>query len=326
MIFLMPRVAQMMALSCILLILAVFSSAQSKTSTQAKSATTPSAAAEQALTVAASGHCAEAIPSLRKAIRSVTDPDLKKRAGLAGLRCSMTRNLPYEAIDFLQMLSRDFPRDPEVLYQATHAYSDLSIRASQDLTHEAPYSYQVHELSAESMEVQGKMDEAAAEYKKIIEMDPTLPGIHYRLGRIILSKPQAPTTIEDARNEFQAELKIDPNNAGAEYILGEISRQAEQWDEAILHFSRASKLDANFADAFLGLGFALNSVGRYADAIPPLEAGVKLQPENPTGHYQLAIAYNRVGRKEDAKREAMLQKQSADKLEQAKQKAADAPQ
>src|SRR5437899_1383143 len=77
----------------------------------------PSISAEHGLDLAGSGHCAEAIPILRKAMRNVSDADLKKRSGLAGLRCAMTRNQPYDAIDFLQILSRDFPRDPEVLYQ-----------------------------------------------------------------------------------------------------------------------------------------------------------------------------------------------------------------
>jgi len=295
-----------MALSCILLTLAVSASAQSKPSSQSKPSTspTPSAAAEQALTQAGTGHCAEAIPGLRKAIHNVTDPDLKKRAGLAGLRCSMTRNLPYEAIEFLQVLSRDFPRDPEVLYQATHAYSDLSIRASQDLTREAPFSYQVHELSAESMEVQGKMDEAAAEYKKIIEMDPTLPGIHYRLGRVLLSKPNPPPEVlQDAKWNFQQELKIDPQNAGAEGVLGELARQAEQWPDAIDHFTRATKLDSGFAEAYLGLGSALLAEKRFPEAVPPLEIAVKLQPDNPSAHYNLAVALSRSGHKEDADRE-----------------------
>ena len=37
--------------------------------------------------------------------------------------------------------------------------------------------------------MQGKYDEAAAEYRKILEMNPLLPGIHYRLGRVLLAKP-----------------------------------------------------------------------------------------------------------------------------------------
>ena len=234
----------------------------------------------------------------------MSDSESKKKAGLAGLRCAMTRNQPYDAIDFLQILSRDFPRDPEVLYQATHAYSDLSIRASQDLLHEAPFSYQVHELNAESLEVQGKWDDAAAEYRKILEINPNLPGIHYRLGRVLLSKPNPTTELtQEAKTQFERELKIDPQNAGAEYVLGELARQASEWADAIDHFTRATKLDSGFAEAYLGLGSSLMSEKRYADAVPPLETGVKLQPENPVGHYDLATALSRTGRKEEADRE-----------------------
>jgi len=288
-----------------LAVLVVLSSgARSWAQAKTPAAATPSAMAEHALTQAAAGHCVEAIPALRKAIHSVTDADLKKAAGLAGLRCAMTRNQPYEAVDFLQVLSHDFPRDPEVLYQATHAYSDLSIRASQDLMHEAPFSYQVHELNAESLEVQGKWDEAAAEYRKILEIDPNLGGIHYRLGRVLLSqKDPPPAVLQEAKQHFLKELKIDPQNAGAEGVLGELARQANEWPDAIDHFTRATKLDNGFAEAYLGLGSCLLAEKRFADAVAPLETAVKLQPDNPAAHYNLATALSRTGRKEEADRE-----------------------
>lgn len=259
---------------------------------------------DRALSLASSGHCNEAIPLLRKIVGNTSDSETKKKAGLSGLHCAMTRNKPYEAIDFLQVLSRDFPRDPEVLYQATHAYSDLSIRASQDLLREAPFSYQVHELSAESLEVQGKWDDAAAEYRKILDINPNLPGIHYRLGRVLLSKPNpTPELTQEAKANFEKELKIDPQNAGAEYVLGELARQSNQWSDAVDHFTRATKLDAGFAEAYLGLGSSLISEKRYEDALQPLQTGVKLQPDNPVGHYDLATALSRTGHKDEAERE-----------------------
>lgn len=261
-------------------------------------------AVTHAISLAAEGRCTEAIPELKQALRQPIGSDLKKKAGLAGLRCAMTHNQPYEAVEFLQVLNRDFHDDPEVLYQATHAYSDLAIRASQDLLRVAPTSYQVHELNAESLETQGKWDEAAAEYRKILEMNPNLPGIHYRLGRLLLSKSNpGADVVEEAKKNFEQELKIDPQNAGAEYVLGELARQSSQWPEAVDHFSRATKLDASFAEAYLGLGSSLIAEKRFADALQPLETGVKLQPENPAGHYDLATALSRTGHKEEAERE-----------------------
>ena len=178
----------------------------------------------------------------------------------------------------------------------------------------APNSYQAHKLNAESLELQGKWDAAAKEYKLVLEQNPRLPGIHFLLGRLLLSKPDpAPSAAEEAKREFQQELEIDPSNAGAEYVLGELARQESQFPEAIAHFSRATKLDAGFGDAFLGLGAALISTKKFSEAISPLETAVKLEPQNPGAHYNLAIALSRAGRKQEAEREFAVHRQMTQK-------------
>jgi tetratricopeptide (TPR) repeat protein len=272
-----------------------------------------SSSAQHAIDLTESGHCREALPLLRKATPHVGDKELQRKAGFAGVRCAMFLNESDAAVDFLRLLDRQFPHDPDVLLLAVHTYSDLSTRASLELASTAPASYQAHELNAESLEVQGKWDEAAQEYRQILKQNPRLPGIHYRLGRILVSKPNfGPEAAAEAKNEFEREIEIDPSNAGAEDVLGELCRQAEQWDDAIKHFSRAVKLDAGFGDALLGLGSSLISVKKFAEAIPPLERAVKLEPQNPTGHYQLAVAYSRTGRKPEADREFALHRKMAE--------------
>lgn len=281
---------------------------------------------ERGAKLAEAGHCDEALPLLKRLFPQTSDKDLKLRIGIDAVRCAMTLSQADLAVDFLRILNREFPRSPEVLYLSVHIYSDLSTRASQELANVAPTSNQARQLNAEALEMQGKWDEAEKEYRKILQDNPQTPGIHFRLGRNVLSKPVTPTTAEDAKKEFETELEIDPRNAGAEYVLGELAREASQMPEAVEHFTRATRLDAGFGDAFLGLGMALVAEKRYSEAIPPLETAVKLQPGNPAGHYNLAIAYGREGRKEDAQREAALQKATAEKIEQEKQKAADAMQ
>lgn len=279
--------------------------------------------AERATTLAEGGHCTEALPLLKRAIRNTSNRDLKKRIGLDGLHCAMTRDTPYESLDFLAVLTRDFQHDPEVLYAATHAFSDLSLRSSQDLAKDAPFSFQVHELNAEALEVQGRWDEAAAEYRKILEINPLLPGVHARLGRALLAKRQpSPAELAQAKKAFEEEIEIDPRNAGAEYVLGQLAADSNDLSTSVQHFTRATKLDVTFSEAYLGLGTSLNSAKRFADAIAPLETYEKMAPDSPTGHYQLALAYAGAGRKEDANREAALQRQSSEALEAVKRKAA----
>ena len=289
---------------------------------QTKTSSPPGPGLERGITLAESGHCAEALPILKTALRRIADKELQKRAGLDGLHCAMTHNTPYESLGFLEMLNREFPSDPEVLYTATHAYSDLSLLTSQKLARDAPFSYQVHLLNAEALEIQGKWDEAAAEYKKIIEINPLLPGVHARLGRALLSK-QSPENVAEAKKNFEDELEIDPKNANAEYVLGELARTDNDFSAATRHYSRAVKLDAGFAEAYLGLGMSLNSSKRFQEAIPPLEAYEKLAPDSPSGHFQLALAYSGVGRKDEANREAALQRETADSLEKVRRRVAE---
>src|ERR1700678_3702898 len=107
----------------------------------------PTAVASHATQLAESGHCDQALPLLTKSAARMADTDLKKTVGLDGVKCAMAMNRMDAAVDFVRMLQRGFPKDPQVLYVATHVYSELSIHASQELLYSAPASYQVHELN-----------------------------------------------------------------------------------------------------------------------------------------------------------------------------------
>jgi tetratricopeptide (TPR) repeat protein len=226
----------------------------------------------------------------------------------------MTLDKRDAVVDALKWLNQDFAADPEVLYISTHAYSDLASRESLDLARKAPESSQAHEMQAEALETQGKWDAAAKEYRLIEERFPTLPGIHYRLGRLLISQPNPPPDMtEQASKEFEAELKLNPNSPGAEYILGELARKSSSWETALPHFERASKLDPGFGDAWLGWGESLIAEKKYADAVQPLEHAVQLEPQNPRAHFSLGMAYSRSGRKEDSEREFAIHRQMTQK-------------
>jgi tetratricopeptide (TPR) repeat protein len=276
-----------------------------------------SSSAERGISLAAKGRCREALPILKKSSAHLSDKQLKYRAVMSTARCAMSLDQTETAVEALLLLNREFPHDPDVLFTSTHVYSELALRAAQDLAATAPTSHQAEQLEAEAFESQGNWDKAIAQYKKIIGQDSKVPGIHYRLGRIFLSK--SPPEAESAKTEFEEELKIAPDNASAEFMLGEIARQAGQWDDAIGHFSRASKLDNGFQEAYLALGMSLNSAGKFSDAIAPLQSYVHMQPADPAGHYQLATAYARTGRKPEAEREMTLQREAAAKNPQSTQ-------
>src|SRR5437762_8326059 len=208
-----------------------------------------STSAEHAIDLAANGGCQEALPVLKKSLSQALDKQVEYRVAMATARCAMGLDQGQTAVNALWILKRDFPKDPEVLYMMTHYFSQLATRAAQEMAAVAPTSYQAHELEAESLESRENWDAAANEYRKILEQNPNLPGIHFRMGRVALSKVESPSNTEEARKEFQEELKIDPNNAASEFWLGEIARRVGEWNQAISHFTNAAKLDSGFAEA-----------------------------------------------------------------------------
>jgi tetratricopeptide (TPR) repeat protein len=270
---------------------------------------------ERAIDLAEKRHCDEAIPLLNELTPRVIEKELRYRALIASAHCGIRKKDGRATVTSLLALRHDYPDDPEVLYLTTQVFLQIAVHASQDLARVAPSSYQVGLLEAETFESQNKWDGAAATYRKVIEQYPTLPNIHFRLGRAVLSQLESPANTEEARKEFEQELIIDPTNASAEFWLGEIARRDGRWDEALPHFDSALKLDPTLAEALLALGVTYNSAGRVPDAITPLERYSKMLPGDAAGHYQLALAYARTGRKEESAREMNVHRQLSERQE-----------
>jgi tetratricopeptide (TPR) repeat protein len=298
-----PRKGVARLLSVSLLWISASLAAQKADSTAGATSTTRSTP-EKAIALAEHGRCKEALPGLKRAMTAPADAETRKKVGVLGLRCALGADDRDAAVAFTEQLQKQFPLDPDILFVLVHAYSDLSTRTAQDLGRTAPQSLPAHKLNAEAMEMQGKWDEAEREYEDMIAKNPNTPGLHYLLGRLLLSRPDVDAkATERAKQEFQKEVEIDPNNAGAEYVLGQLASKDENWDEAIARFSAAAKLDPNFAEAYLSWGYCLVTVKRYQEGIAPLRVAERLTPGNPAVHYALATALSRSGHKEEAEKE-----------------------
>lgn len=288
-----------------------------------KAPPTAASRAQKGIDLAARGYCRQALPLLAEALPHLAAKHLRYTTAMARAQCGMSLNRMGDTVDALAFLNREFPTNPQVLYITTHYFSEMATRAARQLVTTEPSSAQAMELMAERYESEQKWSDAAREYHAILAKHPDTPGIHYRLGRLLLQGSPTAGSKAEAEKEFEEELKIDPHSAATEFMLGDLSWQSQNWPEAIHHFSRATKFDVGFLEAYLGLGVALNGAGKYAQAIAPLETYVKGEPDDPAGHYQLAIAYARTGRMQQAKRQMTLQKEAATKAQHARFRAKD---
>jgi tetratricopeptide (TPR) repeat protein len=288
-----------------------------------KAPDTAAARAQKGIHLAASGYCRQALPLLGRSLSRLSDKHLKYAAAMARARCGMSLNRMGDTVDALTLLNREFPDDPQVLYLTSIYYSQMATQAARKLVTTRPSSAQAMELMAERYESEEKWADAAKEYRGILAKHPDTPGVHYRLGRLMFFHgtslgSSASDSKAKARKEFEEELKVDPHSAAAEFMLGDLFWEAQNWPEAVHHFSRATRFDVEFMEAYLGLGVALNGSGKYAQAVAPLEKYVKAEPDDPAGHYQLAVAYARTGKRKEAQHQMALQQAAEQKAQERK--------
>ena len=295
------------------------------------------------------GKAAEAIPHLRAALEQ--QPALAQIQGVLGLaevhtldfaqgRKDMEASFPLiadqkfktqvglelvsfytqsgdldEATRVLAQLQKVAPNNAEVLYAAYRTYTDLASESMLALAIHVPESAQMHQMIAHEETRQGKTNDAIAEYRKAIAIDPHLPGVHFELAELLHTSQDAAVK-KQAEQEYHAALVENPRDGKSICRLGEIDAQKGDFQKASEEFSRAVKLQPADADAKLGLAKVLIELNQADKALPLLEQAVQEEPTNAIAHYRLGTLYRKSGRMEDAKREIELYR----KLKEMKEK------
>lgn len=257
-----------------------------------------------ALTQAAMGDCKAALPGLTSVNHG--DSDLYRLASLAAVKCYAGTDADLKAYPILKDLEHRFPNDPDVLYTAAKFHMKAFNDATFAMFQRTPASYRVHELSGEIFEVENRYSDAAAEYRKAIELNPSAPVLHYRLGRAILLQGHSPEALEQAAAEFRSELKLSPEDAACEFQLGQIAQVQGNTAAARPHFERALQLSPDFVQALIALGKLDSQQKQYGRAIQLLSRAAELQPASETAHYALLTAYRDSGQLEKAKQEKAI--------------------
>jgi tetratricopeptide (TPR) repeat protein len=242
---------------------------------------------------------------LMDAFPHIRNDAVKIDAGVALIHYHQERKTLGQVVSVIRELEDSHPDNPEVLYVAYRAYSDLAAGALEALSKNAPDSGRVQQILGEAAMVQDDFTGAIAHFRRAIEIDPKIPGIRYELGRAILTNSQDAAALQEAQQEFEAELKANPSDVNSEYELGEVFRLSSKLQAAEEHFQRALQLKPEFSNAQFGLGEVLMDESKPAEAISHFTEAIRLDPDNETAHYKLAREYRTVGREQDAAKEML---------------------
>lgn len=250
-------------------------------------------------------HFSEALPGLEKGFRRSSDPVLKRMSGLQLERAYTGLQKDAKAVEVAMELAKAYPDDPEVLYHGARLFGNFAYLNLKRLGEVAPESVWRHQAAGEANESQGEYDMAVMEYKAVLTRDPSRAGIHYRVGRALLSrsaKSGSTSEGQEPAREFEQELQLDPTNANAAYELGEMDRKSEQYAKARELFEAAVKYDPEFEDAEIGLGRTLLLLGKADLALPHLQKAIALNPKNEVTYYQLSQVYRAMGKREEQRK------------------------
>jgi len=182
---------------------------------------------------------------------------------------------------------------------------------------------------ADHFKERGLQDQAAYEYRKVLERDPGNFPAHLGLGnlyfttgrhgaaekeyRAALEARKAPEAyvglglvhlerrqdLYAARN-FREAVRIDPGSFSGNLHLGIALVRVDEPEEAVPHFRKAVQIDPTNLIALHNLGYALRLAGEPGKAVQVLEMVVEKEPERAISLYELGTAYWESGRPEKA--------------------------
>lgn len=253
---------------------------------------------------------------LEAAFPSIADRKLKVQVGLELVGLDTASGELEQAVPTLIALRRYAPDDPEVIYAAYRTYSDLSGESMLALGIAAPGSPQFHQMMAHEFIKKGRTNEAIAEFRQALALDPHLPGARFELAEL-LNTSQDAALKREAEQTYHAALAENPSDEKALCRLAEFDAQRGDFAASLDKFTRASQLQPADADARLGMAKAYSELNQNDKALALLEQTVRDEPTSAIAHYRLGTLYRKAGRTDDARREIELYKKlkdSSDKL------------
>ena len=142
----------------------------------------------------------------------------------------------------------------------------------------------------------GKIDEAEAAYKAILEKAPNVAEVYQNLGQLYLGKKDYPA----AETAFLKGLEIRPDSSDIATLLARTYQESGQGDKAMALLEKAAGANPQDAKAQFNRGIFLLNANKNEEAIAAFEAAVKADPNLSEAYFRLGAALIGQGKIPDA--------------------------
>jgi len=158
-------------------------------------------------------------------------------------------------------------------------------------------AYRANNLGVALLE-QYRHAEAAAAFRRSLEIDPTLTLAQINLAIALFNVPD----LEAAQHEAEIAARKAPGAPQPEYILGLIARGQNRVTDAKTAFQKVLAQDPNDVGALVNLGQVDLQERDYAAAVGLFQKAAAAEPYNTTAVYNLGISLIRSGNREEGRR------------------------
>lgn len=205
-----------------------------------------------------------------------------------------------QAVDSLSK-SLEWQTDMEVAYSMATALLQLhekekAARIFTEMEDSSANKAAVHVMAGRAYEGAGLSNEAEAEYKKAIALDPRESRGHYYLGLFLLTKNGWEATPQ-SREEFLKEVQQNPTDFFGNYFMGYITSNEKNYAESDRYLKVAAAARPDWPEPYLYMG--LNAYGRGDNAAAEqfLRKAIELTGKDEArNNYQIRRAYFTLGR------------------------------
>ncbi len=145
----------------------------------------------------------------------------------------------------------------------------LADEASKRAVELGPNLSEAHSARATALAGQWKWNEAEAEYRKAIDLNPNNATAHYFYAYMIL---QTENRLDQGQQEFRTALSLDPLSMVVNMNYAVILMEAHRYSESAEEFHKAMAIDPNHGGPHLYLSELNDLNARFADGVNELKA------------------------------------------------------